>query len=100
MKPDITNLPASVFRSTYDPPDTTLIKSTRPATCAVCRHVVTASIVLPSEQAVCEFCAGVALRGIIADAEAYRKMADMGDATICRRTRNMIDDAAACRGSR
>ena len=75
MKHDITTLPASVFRSTYDPPDTTLIKSTRPATCAVCQQVVTASIVLPDDRACCERCTGIALR-------------------------NMIDDAAACRGTR
>lgn len=70
-----TTLPSWPFRSTYDPPDTTLIKSTRPATCAVCRQVVTASIVLPSDEAVCDWCVGIALR-------------------------NMIDDAAACRGTR
>ena len=72
MKPVITTLPASVFRSTYDPPDTTLIKSTRPATCAVCRQDVTASIVLPDERACCERCTGIALRNMIDDASACR----------------------------
>ena len=72
MKPDITDLPASVFRSTYDPPDTTLVKSTRPATCAVCRQDVTASIVLPDEMACCERCTGIALRNMIDDAAALR----------------------------
>ena len=76
MKPDITTLPASVFRSTYDPPKPViLVKSTSPKTCAVCEEDVVGSIVLPDERAVCSFCAWVALRA-------------------------MIDDAAACRGSR
>lgn len=58
-----------------DDDDTTLVKSTRPATCAVCQSEVTASIVLPDDRAVCEPCTCVALR-------------------------NMIDDAAACRAVR
>ena len=66
------DLPASAFRSTYDPPDTTLIKSTRPATCAVCRQVVTASIVLPDERACCDRCTWVALVNMIDDAASLR----------------------------
>jgi hypothetical protein len=62
------SLPASAFRASLEPPDVTLIKSTRPATCAVCRQDVTASIVLPDDRAVCEFCCGIALRAMIDDA--------------------------------
>jgi hypothetical protein len=62
------SLPASAFRASLEPPDVTLIKSTRPATCAVCRQDVTASIVLPDDRAVCEFCCDIALRAMIDDA--------------------------------
>lgn len=62
------DLPAAPFAAHLDPPDTTLVKSTRPATCAVCLQVVTASIVLPDDRAVCEFCTGIALRAMIDDA--------------------------------
>ena len=66
------DLPASAFRASQDPPDVTLVKSTRPATCAVCRQDVTASIVLPDQRKVCEFCTGIALRAMIDDAAACR----------------------------
>lgn len=66
------DLPASAFRASQDPPDVTLIKSTRPATCAVCRQDVTASIVLPDQRSVCEFCCGIALRAMIDDAAVCR----------------------------
>jgi len=61
-------LPASAFRASLEPPDVTLIKSTRPATCAVCRQDVTASIVLPDDRACCEWCVCIALRAMIDDA--------------------------------
>lgn len=55
------------------PPDTTLVKSTRPATCAVCREVVTGSIELPTGEHVCGKCCCIALRNMIDDAAACRK---------------------------
>jgi len=66
------DLPASAFRASMDPPDVTLIKSTRPATCAVCLDTVTASIELPNGHAVCEVCVCIALNNMIDDAAACR----------------------------
>lgn len=54
------------------PPDTTLVKSSRPATCAVCREVVTGSIELPTGEHVCGKCVCIALRNMIDDAAACR----------------------------
>jgi hypothetical protein len=73
---NFSDLPASPFAAHLDPPDTTLIKSTRPATCAVCRQVVTASIVLPDDRAVCEFCGGRERAGAAVSDETNKKYAD------------------------
>lgn len=59
-------------RSRKEPPDTTLVKSTRTATCAVCREVVTGSIELPTGEHVCGKCCCIALRNMIDDAAACR----------------------------
>jgi hypothetical protein len=65
---EISTLPDEPFAAPSTDGDTTLVKSTHPATCAVCRQVVTASIVLPDDRAVCQFCACIALRTMIDDA--------------------------------